>query len=256
MVLTKHQITKLTALRQKKHRAEEGLFIAEGEKLILELLKAGLVAKEIYKVEGVTPPLIDSTPALVFKISSSEMKKISGLSSPSPALGVFHVPQYNSDLVAMQQKLIVAIDDLQDPGNLGTIIRLCLWFGIEDLICSTGTVDCYNSKVIQSSMGAIAKVRIHYKNLPLFLNEAKNSGLEIYGTFLGGESIYQASLSTSGVLVMGNEGNGISPEVACIIDRNITIPSFMSGNFGAESLNVATATAIVLSEFKRRIVNG
>ncbi len=254
MVLTKNQIKKLTALRQKKHRTEEGLFVAEGEKLVVELLNAGLIAKEIYILEGIAIPV--ATQATVAEISPSEMRKISGLTSPSSVVGVFHIPRHDMAKVAMSQRLIVAVDDVQDPGNLGTIIRLCLWFGVEDLVCSHGTVDCFNSKVVQSSMGAIAKVRLHYTDLPLFLSEAKNSGLEIYGTFLGGENIFQATLNPTGVLVMGNEGNGISSTVARMIDRKLTIPSFMAEDGGAESLNVATATAITLSEFRRRIANG
>jgi len=250
MMLTKNQIKNISALRIKKYRDEYGLFVAEGEKLVNELLGTGLKAKELYALSDVS--LLPTTS--VIHVSIEEMKKISKLNTPSSVLGIFHIPTPPMEFSPKIQQLVVALDDIQDPGNMGTIIRLCVWFGISDLICSLGTADCYNPKVVQSSMGAIAKIRIHYLNLPEHITRMKSEGVEIYGTYIGGENIYDAKLSLSGVLVMGNEGNGISMEVGCMIDRKITIPSFMTGDYGAESLNVATATAITLSEFRRRTI--
>lgn len=177
-------------------------------------------------------------------ISEKELQKISHLKSPNTALAIFRIP-------AVVQKefngLILALDDVRDPGNLGTIIRLCDWFGIHKLLCSQATVDCYNPKVVQATMGSLTRVHIQYVDLEAVLKDYQN---EIYGTFMDGETIYSKTLPSKGVIIMGNEANGISEAVKSLVTKKISIPRF--GNLQAtESLNVATATAIILSEFKR-----
>lgn len=178
-------------------------------------------------------------------ITESELKKISFLTTPNTALAVFEIPKPKK---IQENSLIVALDAVRDPGNLGTIIRLCDWFGISDLVCSTETVDCFNPKVVQATMGSITRVNISYLDLNQFLSDTK---LPVFGAFMEGANVYETTLINKGVLVMGNEANGISKTIEALINNKISIPRF--GNIQAtESLNVATATAILLSEFKRR----
>ena len=255
-MLTKNQIKRIASLKQKKARQEEKVFIAEGEKLIAELIAGGLRPEHIYAVEGqVKVNELFNNPATI-AISEIEMGRISGLTSPSSALAIFRIPEHHIDVSEIKEQLVVALDGIQDPGNLGTIIRLCVWFGVSNLVCSAETVDCYNAKVVQASMGALSQVNVHYTDLSEFLRTAKSRELPIFGTFLEGENIYRCNLPTNGILVMGNEGNGISPEIESIISNKLNIPSFAMAEAGAESLNVATATAIVLSEFRRGTVIG
>jgi TrmH family RNA methyltransferase len=177
-------------------------------------------------------------------ISDSDLKKISALSSPNDCLAIFKIPEEKK---INNEGLIIALDDIRDPGNLGTIIRLCDWFGISQIVCSEQTVDIYNPKVIQATMGSVARVNLSYVNLELYLGEAKTA---IFGTFMDGENIYKKQLPQEGIIVIGNEANGISKGVENKITQKIAIPRF--GNLQlTESLNVATATAIVLSEFRR-----
>ena len=184
---------------------------------------------------------------------NEEMKKISGLSTPSNVFALVYIPEYEITEFESQKSLTLALDDIQDPGNLGTIIRLADWFGIDNIICSQGTVDAFSPKVIQSCMGAISRVKVIYCNLEETLRDLKaKQNLSIYGTFMEGENIYSANLSSTGVIVMGNEGNGISPDIEKIISRKIHIPAFTTDRTVVESLNVAMATAIVCSEFRRR----
>lgn len=252
-MLTKNQIKIIASLKQKKSRVEENLFVAEGEKLIVELIAGGLIPQHVYAVDGQIKHLNLLNNSRTSTISAIEMARISGLTNPSSALAVFKIPTPHLNYSELSEQLIVALDGIQDPGNLGTIIRLCVWFGVSNLICSHETVDCYNSKVVQASMGALAKVNVHYIDLPSFLETMKIKETPIFGTFLEGENIYHNQLPKQGILVMGNEGNGISPMVEKFITKKITIPSFAKEEAGAESLNVATATAIVLSEFRRGI---
>ena len=250
-MLTKNQIKRIASLKQKKARQEEKLFVAEGEKLIAELVAGGLNPEHIYAVEGqVKATELLNHPATT-TIPAMDMSRISGLTTPSSALAIFRIPEHRLDASAVKEQLVVALDSIQDPGNLGTIIRLCVWFGVSNLVCSTDTVDCYNAKVVQASMGALSQVKVHYTNLSYFLSTAKASGLPIFGTFLDGDNIYRRNLPSNGILVMGNEGNGISPEIESLISNKLNIPSFATAAAGAESLNVATATAIALSEFRR-----
>ena len=246
-MFSKSQIKFIKSLAQKKNRQEQQLFIVEGKKAISELLSSSLKLHSLYTVEDV----FDAPAEKVHVISSEELKKISQLSTPQMALAVFHIPEVTSPEL---EGLILALDEVQDPGNLGTIIRLCDWFGIESLVCSKGTVDCYNPKVVQATMGSIARVNIIYTDLPDFLKMAKKE-LPVYGAFLEGDNVYEEKLTAEGVVVMGNEARGISTEVENVVTKKLLIPQFGAIQ-ETESLNVATATAIFLSEFSRRSLIG
>jgi TrmH family RNA methyltransferase len=240
-MVSKNQIKLITSLQLKKYRNEHQLFIAEGVKVIQELLASNIVLEHLFVTEAVFEKIALSQKTL---INEGEMKKISALTSPSSCLAIFKIPKK----VKVEEKgLIVALDDIRDPGNLGTIIRLCDWFGIKQLLCSNETVDVYNPKVIQATMGSITRVTINYVDLNAFIS---TTSLPVFGTFMDGKNIYRETLPTEGVLVFGNEANGISPALEKSIENRIAIPRF--GDIQkTESLNVATATAIFLSEFRR-----
>ncbi|WP_420321779.1 TrmH family RNA methyltransferase [Flagellimonas sp.] len=238
-MVTKNQIKLVKSLQQKKYRTQHKLFVVEGKKTVFELIEAGLEPFQLFvdaKIENGEFKDFE-------KISASELKQMSSLNTPSGVLGVFHMPINNS---IETLDWVVALDNVRDPGNLGTIIRLCDWFGIKQLICSLGTVDCYNPKVLQATMGSIARVNVVYIDLVNYLKETPQP---IYGAFMDGESVYTSELPKNGVLVMGNEANGISAEIESIISKRMAIPQF--GEQTTESLNVATATAILLSEIRR-----
>mgnify|MGYP003643861913 FL=1 len=238
-MLSKNQIKSVTSLKQKKYRLQYGLFIVEGIKTIKELLQSSLVLDILYTTVSFH---IDAKKEEL--ISETDLKRISFLKTPNKALAVFKIPKPKT--VDIDQ-LIVALDDVRDPGNLGTIIRLCDWFGVNHLVCSLETVDCYNPKVIQATMGSITRVNVIYTDLFSFLEKTK---LPIYGAFMNGVSVYKSDLPDKGVLILGNEANGISNTIERFVNEKITIPRF--GDLQAtESLNVATATAILLSEFRR-----
>lgn len=253
MGLSKNKIKYLNSLALKKNRDKEGVFIAEGVKLVGDLLPyfdAKLIVAEDSWIEEKNPKAEE----IILVDSLDEMKKISQLSTPSSVYAVFYRPKYNLNLqeFVKKQDLVLALDSIQDPGNLGTIIRIADWFGIRHILCSKTTVDIYNSKTVQSTMGALARVEVHYVDLPQILGVFKDSNFPIYGTFLDGNSIYNAKLLNCGVIVMGNEGNGISKEVANFVSHKLLIPSYPENVATSESLNVAVATAIVCSEFRRR----
>ncbi|WP_452222602.1 TrmH family RNA methyltransferase [Lacinutrix chionoecetis] len=239
-MLSKSQIKLITRLKQKKYRIAEGFFIAEGEKVIQELLASSLKLHHLFTTTSINNHFDKQT-----LITEAELKKISFLTTPNKALAVFKIPD-NSPVNL--KGLVVALDSVRDPGNLGTIIRLCDWFGIKELVCNKETVDCYNPKVVQATMGSITRVNINYLDLNSFLAEAETP---IFGAFMDGENVYNCQLPKAGILVMGNEANGISQAVEKQVTKRIAIPRF--GDLQAtESLNVATATAILLSEFRRK----
>lgn len=240
-MLTKNQIKLITSLIQKKQRQMQGLFMVEGKKTVNEFLKSSYVLHHLYALNDD----FDCDREKFSLITANELKKISALSTPQEVVAVFEMPQVTT---ISTDKLVLALDAVRDPGNLGTIIRLCDWFGIEHLACSKTTVDCYNPKVIQASMGSLTRVAVHYIDLEKFLEKSQ---VHKFGAFMTGENVYQASLPEKGILIMGNEANGVSPEIEALIDNRLSIPSF-SVHQSTESLNVATATAILLSEFKRR----
>ena len=240
-MVSKNQIKLITSLQQKKFRKEHQLFFAEGKKVIQELIHSNFFLENLFTTTASFPEV---NPKKILPISESELKKISALTTPNDCLAVFRMPESKS---INETGLIVALDDIRDPGNLGTIIRLCDWFGISELVCSEETVDIYNPKVVQATMGSIARVNVTYVNLEKFIAETT---LPVFGTFMDGDNIYKSDLPKEGIIVMGNEANGISSQIEKAVNHRIAIPRF--GNLQqTESLNVATATAIILSEFKR-----
>lgn len=242
-MVSKNQKKLINSLHQKKYRKQHGLFIAEGKKVINELIEADLMLHSLFTLDTYS---FDSASDRTYLVTEKELKGISFLSTPQLAVAIFYIPVIKS---VNNDGLILALDDIRDPGNLGTIIRLCDWFGIANLICSEQTVDCFNPKVVQATMGSITRVNIVYTNLYDFLH-SKQKGLAIYGTFMSGNSIYKEELPKKGIIIMGNEANGISSEIEQLVSNKIAIPRF--GDIQkTESLNVATATAIILNEFRR-----
>lgn len=240
-MLVKSQLKLIRSLQQKKYRNQHGLFFVEGKKTVQELLASDLKPYKIFCVDTET---FDEAADIVEKVASAELKQMSCLKNPPGVLGVFYFKQ---NTTIDFSDWIVVLDDVRDPGNLGTIIRMCDWFGISQIVCSNNTVDCYNPKVLQATMGSIARVNISYIELNSFLQD---TDMLIYGAFMDGTSVYKTKLPKKGILVMGNEANGISKEVSDLISQEISIPQF--GGITAESLNVATATAILLNEVRRR----
>ncbi|MBA5792274.1 RNA methyltransferase [Flavobacterium sp. xlx-214] len=240
-MLSKNQIKYITQLKQKKYRDLHKIFIAEGFKVIEELLNSSLELVHIYSTSYIDFKVSNNQLTL---ISLDELKKISNLSTPNQCLALFKMKDIQ---LPVNKGLKVALDDVRDPGNLGTIIRLCDWFGIEDLICSHESVDVYNPKVVQATMGSLTRVNVFYTDLVAYLKEYNH---DIYGTFMDGANVYKETLADNGIIVMGNEANGISNEIEQMVTKKIAIPRFGTLQ-ETESLNVATATAIILSEFKR-----
>lgn len=242
-MITKAEIQSIKALADKRGRVEQGAFIAEGEKLVAELRASDLVVRKVYA----TKPLFSDAEV----IAERDMERISQLKSSNSTLAVVEIPHYDLSKANPKKNLVLALDRVQNPGNLGTIIRLADWFGITDIVCSADSADCFNPKVIQATMGAIIRVRVHYTSLPQWLEQQKDKGVSIYGTFLDGENIYKTEKGSCGVIVMGNEGQGISPECEKSVTHRLYIPPYPADCAGSESLNVAIATAITCSEFRR-----
>lgn len=250
MSISKNKIKYIRSLRLKKQRNLHGTFVAEGEKLVMELLKfckcqylAGL--PEVLNKIGTTSDIKEIAEADI-----QDLSKASHLKSPSPVIAVFYKPQFKAEEIDFTTNLHLILDGIQDPGNLGTIVRLADWFGIESIICSTSTADIYNTKTVQATMGAVARVKVIYTNLTDFLT--KHSALPVYGTFLDGNNIYDEMLSSNGIIVLGSEGQGVSPEIEELVNNRLFIPNFPADKTSSESLNVAAAAAIVCSEFRRR----
>ncbi len=251
-MISQNKIKVINSLAKKKFREQHQMFIAEGEKLTLDLIDSQIKIKEIFfsidwDHSDRIPPEVKVT-----ETTDQYLKKISQLKTAPKVIALCEIPDYNENDSKILNSLVLALDEIQDPGNLGTIIRLADWFGIKNIVCSHHTVDAYNPKVVQATMGAIARVKIHYKNLAEFISLSKEKNIPAYGTFLDGENIYQSEITNKGIVVMGNEGNGISSEIERLIDHKLLIPSFTTNPETSESLNVSTATAITLSEFKRR----
>ena len=256
-MISKNKLKYVRSLEMKKYRKAEGVFVAEGHKLVGDLLGvfecAYLVATaewlreyemwvERQRQKGVE----------VDEVTEEELKRVSFQEAPQQVLAVFRQPTYevNAHEVAKRQ-LCLALDDVQNPGNLGTIVRLADWFGIEHIFCSRGCADIYNPKTVQATMGGIAHVQVHYVDLPEMLSSWE-SDIPIYGTFLDGENMYEKKLENRGLIVMGNEGKGVSKEVERYVTERLYIPNYPAGRETSESLNVAIATAIVCAEFRRR----
>ncbi|PTX63571.1 TrmH family RNA methyltransferase [Kordia periserrulae] len=239
-MISKRQIKIITSLHQKKYRKSTGLFVAEGKKVIQEFLDSSFELDTLFTTdEFLFEENVDAT-----LVSEAELKKVSFLKTPNKALALFKIHEAT---FSQQKGLIVVLDAIRDPGNLGTIIRLCDWFGVKQLVCSETTVDCYNPKVIQATMGSLTRVEVVYTDLSTYLSE---TNLPIFGAFMDGTNVYKTNLPKDGILVMGNEANGVSEEISTFITEKIAIPRF--GDFQqTESLNVAMATGILLNEFKR-----
>lgn len=249
MSLSKNKIKFIKSLAIKKYRDEANCFLAEGNKLVADILP--YFACELLLVQNswlATQGDIKAKELLV--VSDEDLKKASLLKNPQQVLGIFKKPEYQLNKNELKDKLSLVLDDIQDPGNLGTIIRLADWFGIEHVICSPETVDVYNPKTIQATMGAMARIKVHYTNLLPFIKDME--GVPVYGTLLNGENIYNQELSNHGLIVMGNEGNGISKEIEELISDKLYIPNYPQERKTSESLNVAIATAIICAEFRRR----
>jgi TrmH family RNA methyltransferase len=239
MSLSKNHIKLITSLSQKKYRQKHKLFVVEGVKVVQEFLNSS------YELDIVFSSDTDfSSTDKFIEVTDQELKKISSLKNPNKVLAIFKIPNQINPIMG---GLILALDSINDPGNLGTIIRLCDWFGIEQLVCSNETVDCFNSKVVQASMGSLTRVAVSYLDLKKYL---QNASLPIFVADMDGLNVYKTKLPDSAVLVLGNEANGISDEIKQLVTTKITIPRY--GAFQqTESLNVATASAILLSEFRR-----
>ena len=240
--ISKTQIKLVKSLQLKKHRDETGLFVAEGEKCVEELRK-GFELVHLYR-EGENATRL-------------EIEQLSGLRTPQGVIGVFKKSEHSDySEYSENSDLLLVLDGIQDPGNLGTIIRTCDWFGVRTILCSPDTADCYNPKVVQATMGALARVQVHYLDLPTFL---KSTTIPVYGTLLDGRDMYEElrsegvnELKSEAIIIMGNEGNGISQAVRPFITHPLCIPSYPKDAETSESLNVAIATAIVLAEFRRQ----
>ena len=237
-MISKNQIKFVRQLEQKKYRKKEGLFVAEGPKVVGDLLRAGFKAHTIFATSE-----WESQGQTFQEVSDEELRRVSFLQHPQRVLALFFI---STESVPSVSSLSLALDDVQDPGNLGTIIRIADWFGIDTIYCSENTADAWSPKVVQATMGSIARVNIIYTDLQELISKAQ---VPVYGTLLDGQDIYTQELSKEGIIVMGNEGNGISAPIRKLINRKLLIPQFHEG---PESLNVAIATAITCSEFRRR----
>ena len=241
MSISKNQLNLITSLSQKKYRQKHNLFIAEGVKVLNELLNSPFEIETLFCTDDFEVAISEKK---IIRISETELKKVSTLKSPNKALGIFKIPK---EKALQNSGLTIALDAINDPGNLGTIIRLCDWFGVTQLVCSKDTVDCYNQKVVQASMGSLTRVSIYYTDLENYITK---SNLDTFIADMDGENVYKTKLPKEGILIMGNEANGVSEEIKSLLQYKISIPRFGETQ-ETESLNVATATAILLSEFKR-----
>jgi len=247
-MLSNAKLKWIHSLEQKKFRQQYGLFTAEGNKLTGDLLDI-LPCRFLVATEEWLQSHPKVKAAEIVTVDKDTIRKASLQKNPQDVLGIFEIPSPILDAENLKGKISLVLDNVQDPGNLGTILRIADWFGIEHVICSIGTVDAFNPKTVQATMGAVGRVKIHYTDLTTFLPK---TGLPIFGTFLEGDTIYTCNLPSEGLIVMGNEGNGISDTVEKLATKKIYIPDYPVGKTGSESLNVSVATAIVCSEFRRR----
>jgi TrmH family RNA methyltransferase len=247
-MLSKSQINLLKSLQHKKFRREHGFFLVEGYKSISEFLNSAYQIEAIYHTTAFSPKVLKLSQKInLCEISVTELEKISSLKTPQEVIAQVKIPQWPAlQRGQLTGKFSLVLDDIQDPGNLGTIIRIADWFGIENIICSNDTVDAYNPKVVQACMGSLARVKVHYVNLADLLAGVK---LPVFGALLNGDDIYDTDFGNEGLVIMGNEGNGISPEIQKSVNKAVTIPRIGQ----AESLNVAIATALFCSEITRKI---
>jgi RNA methyltransferase, TrmH family len=258
-MLTKNQIKEIRSLESKKNRTISGLFIAEGKKLITELITSKILIDTIITIEEYSSgfqKMQSHTSFEIMIVPKEVINKISLLKSPQGCIALCKIPTTLLPEHPAENNIVFCLDDIQDPGNLGTIVRLANWFGMNDIICSPSSADIYNPKVVQATMGALSRVHVHYTPLKPFLESQEKWNEPVFGTFLDGEDLYRSSLHRNGIIVMGNEGKGISEELVPYIKRKITIPHFQFSQQKPDSLNVSIAAAIIVSEFMRRSITG
>lgn len=252
-MLSNNKIKFIKALELKKYRKQHTCYVVEGEKMVVELLKSKHSVMELYVTEAFQqkhPALIPSHPVPV-RVDEKTLKKVSQLQTASQALAVVAIENAEISLPKANE-LVLALDHIQDPGNLGAIIRSALWFGVKTIYCSSNTVDVYNPKVVQATMGALFRVNVVYTDLAVLIEEAKKQHVALIGTHLKGTNIYEEKLPKGGMILMGNESQGLSENLSKHLDYSLLIPSFPSETRQMESLNVSVATALVLAEFRRR----
>jgi len=250
-MLSKSKIKYIRSLELKKFRNEHESFVAEGNKLVEDMMHSFecefMIAKSSWMATQGNIPVKE-----LIVVDDDDIKKVSFLKSPQDVLAVFKQSVYCVDDVNPASNLVLMLDGVQDPGNLGTIIRLADWFGIEDIVCSVDSADVYNPKVVQATMGALTRVRVHYTDLESFLSKQEEATISVYGTYLDGENFYSKELSNNGIIIMGSEGSGIRDYLEPYVNERLFIPNYPQGKETSESLNVAIATALVCGEFRRR----
>ncbi|MCK9343245.1 MAG: RNA methyltransferase [Massilibacteroides sp.] len=251
-MISKAKIKYIQSLEKKKFRLKYGVFVAEGNKMVADMLEAGFDCALIAAKPSWMAQQGDIKVDELIEADNEDLHKASFLVHPQDVLGVFRIPEWDLSPVEGKIQLLLALDGIQDPGNLGTIIRLADWFGLSDIVCSMDTVDVFNPKTVQATMGALAHVKVHYVDMEVFLDKEKAEGVPIYGTTLDGDNMYTKTLTSTGIIVMGNEGQGIRPSILQRINEKLFIPNYANGRSSAESLNVAIATAVVCAEFRRR----
>ncbi|MCK9639778.1 MAG: RNA methyltransferase [Prolixibacteraceae bacterium] len=253
-MISRQKIDFIHGLARKKEREMAGCFVAEGEKLVFDLIKTTLNIREIYCTqEGLSSIQSRRMKVEAIPVTEKEMERISAFKNPSGVLALFQIPESKSVSDDTFDGLNLVLDGIQDPGNLGTIIRTADWFGIPNLFCSPDCADLYNPKCVQSTMGALARVEVHYLNLPELLKQATAIKIPVYGTFMAGENLYTTELAEKVLIILGSEGKGISSDLNRFLTKKISIPAYPAGSSELESLNVAVSAAIVCAEFRRRI---
>lgn len=252
-MISKQKIEWIRSLSQKKVREKAGCFVAEGEKLVVDLLKSSLLPIEVFCTKEGVESLHHANHNLEQQvITTREMERISAFKNPSSVLALFKIPAIQQINWLTFNNIALVLDGIQDPGNLGTMVRTADWFGITDIICSPDCADVFNHKCVQATMGALARVSVHYLPLPELLQSAREQQIPVYGTFMEGENLYTTELANTGLILMGSEGRGISADLFQYLTRKISIPSFPPGNQELESLNVAVSAAIITAEMRRR----
>jgi TrmH family RNA methyltransferase len=253
-MLSKNKIKLIQSLNLKKNRDELGVFLVEGNKMVEEAIRSGFEIEFLACTSGFADlhPEISNRAKEWVETDSETISKASLLQNPQDALAIVVQQKNNTPEINPENELCLALDFIQDPGNLGTILRIADWYGINQVICSENTVDVFNPKVVQASMGSIFRVKIGITELSGFIKNAVEKGIPVYGTFLEGKNIYQQTLTSNGIIVLGNEGNGISEPISRLVTKKLFIPCFSNHENKPESLNVAIAAAICCSEFRRR----
>lgn len=254
-MLSKSKIKFILSLQKRKVREEYRMFIAEGDKIVKEIINSGFPVKSlICKPEYLAgiPVASRETIEEIIPVKYEELKQISSLTTPHNAMAVVEMPDYGMEIDEMLQEIVPALDFIQDPGNMGTIIRAAAWFGIRNIVCSLNCVDIYNPKVIQATMGAFLNVKVHYCDLAELLGSVAKKDIPVFGTVLNGKSIYEHELGGKGIILIGNESKGISEELFAFITDRITIPKFCDAKYGVESLNAGMAASVIFSEFRRK----